>query len=120
MLTFLYPAAVEDADHISHGAQCAKVARHSECSECPCQGLHPQEDWVAVSDDSDEANDVLAVAGMGDGLTDEGYLTHCACGHTFEEHGCDASVDPIDFNRRAQLAVQIDLLLEVGVRAWPT
>lgn len=111
MLTFLYPSAVEDANHISYGAQCAKVARHSDCASCSCQGLHPQPDWQAVADDSDDANDVLAAAAENnDTLTDEGFLTVCACGHGVEDHGCDTV--PEEFGRRAALAVQIDALLE--------
>lgn len=111
MLTFLYPSAVEDANHISHAAQCAKVARHSECTSCSCQGLHPEPDWQAVADDSDDANDVLAaVAENNDTLTDEGFLTMCACGHGVEDHGCDTGLE--EFARRATLAVQIDNLLE--------
>lgn len=115
MLTFLYPSAVlvEDADHISYGAQCAKIARHSECASCSCSGLHPQPDWVAVADDSDEVNDVLAAAGSEEGLTDEGFLAYCACGHPVEDHGCDHAMDSEEFNRRVRLAVQIDALLEV-------
>jgi hypothetical protein len=116
MLIFLYPSAVEDANHISYGAQCAKVARHSECSSCSCQGLHPQAGWQAVADDSDDVNDVLAAAEMDERLNDEGFLTFCACGHGFEEHGCDTP-DSDEFGRRAALAVRIDALLEVCLRS---
>jgi hypothetical protein len=116
MLTFLYPSAVEDANHISTGAQCAKVARHSDCSSCACQGLHPQPDWQAVADDSDDANDVLATAETDERLNDECFLTICACDHGLEEHGCDTP-DSEEFGRRAALAVQIDAILEVCLRS---
>lgn len=75
--------------------------------------MHPHSDWQVVADDSDDANDVLAAASENnEQLTDEGFLTFCACGHGMEDHGCDT--DQIDFARRAALAVHIDALLEVS------
>jgi hypothetical protein len=50
-------------------AYSAKVARHSSCSR---QGLHPQSDWEAVTDVSDDVNEVLATAEIDERLTDEG------------------------------------------------
>ncbi|KAF8313145.1 hypothetical protein DL93DRAFT_2114496, partial [Clavulina sp. PMI_390] len=115
MVSFLYPSAIEDASHISYGAQCAKVSRHSLCTSCTCQGLHPQPDWQAVADDSDDADEVLAAAAeSGDLLTDEGFLNTCACGHGAEDHGCDC--DPEEFARKAALAVQIDSILYANGR----
>jgi hypothetical protein len=113
MLTFLYPGAVEDASLISYGAQCAKVARHSRCSSCRCRGLHPRPEWAAVADnsDEDEVTEVLDAVGTDDALTDDGFLAYCACGHPFEEHGCE---DTSDLVNRAAVAARIDAYLVVS------
>ena len=113
-LTFLYPSAVEDVDFISYGAKCAKIARHSPCASCDCEGLHPPPGWRAISDDSEDVADVLDAAGSSDALTDEGHLSYCDCTHSYEDHGCDESVDRAELSRRARVAVRIDQLLQVN------
>ncbi|KAF8331074.1 uncharacterized protein EI90DRAFT_2920645 [Cantharellus anzutake] len=112
--TFLYPSAVEEANSISYNAKRAKIARHSPCSAsgCTCLGLHPPPGWQAMADDSEDVGIVLDMAEFSEELTDEGHLKICDCGHSFEDHGCDDSIDLEEFNRRARAAVRIDELLE--------
>src|ERR1700744_801282 len=104
-LTFLYPSsAAEDVDSITYAAQCAKIARHSQCSSCDqCKGMHPPEGWVAITDDSEDAAAVLSRAqgeDGGDWMSEEGYLKMCACGHELMDHGVASEMDGEDFQRR--------------------
>jgi hypothetical protein len=113
--TFLYPSAVAEANSISYAAQSAKIARHSPCSSCACQGLHPPPGWRAISDDSEDVGDVLDMVDGSEFLTDEGHLKFCDCGHPYGDHGCDPTLDREEHSRRARVAVRIDEILEVRV-----
>lgn len=118
LFTFLYPSAVEDVNSISHGAQMAKIARHSPCSVegCRCQGLHPFSNWVAVTDDSEDVAEILELAETSSLLTEDGFLRYCECQHTVDDHG--GTTDHVEMTRRARVAVRIDQLLEVTETRW--
>ena len=66
-----------------------------------------------MPDDSEDVGDVLDLADGSDVLTDEGHLKFCNCGHSYEDHGCDAALDREEHSRRARVAVRIDEFLEV-------
>lgn len=114
-LTFLYPAAVKDVDLISFTAQRVKIARHSYCTACTCRGMHPPNGWTVITDDSEDAPMVIEQSEDLDELTDDGYMQICSCGHGFPEHGADEGTDASELRRKAKVAVQIDVLLEVNI-----
>ncbi len=67
-----------------------------------------------MADDSEDVGIVLDAVEFSEGLTEEGHLKICRCGHALEDHGCDDSLNRDEFNRRAKVAVRIDELLEAS------
>ncbi|KDQ21862.1 hypothetical protein BOTBODRAFT_98883 [Botryobasidium botryosum FD-172 SS1] len=104
--SFIYPSSL---DSLSGPAQLFRIARHSKCFACSCEGLHPQEGWIAQTEDSVNPIALLELDGP---LTDDGYLRFCACGHGWEDHGAGSEVGHEELKRRARVAYRIDELLE--------
>ncbi|KDN44416.1 hypothetical protein RSAG8_05463, partial [Rhizoctonia solani AG-8 WAC10335] len=111
-LTFLYPPASQPGD-FTFDARSVKIARHSNCSECECTGLHPPEGCaVVINNGSVEAQAALDEAEESTEVTEEGYWRMCACGDGIEDHGNGADVAPEEIQRRARVAIRIDELLD--------
>ena len=100
---FYYPSPTyEDEDAV----RAARIARYSQCSECPCAGLHPADDAeiiIVQFADEGEPNDAN---------------TMCECAHQWASHGAHSELTSSEFNRRARVALRIDETLEVYGRTY--
>ncbi|KAG9127816.1 histone acetyltransferase [Ceratobasidium sp. 392] len=115
-LTFLYPPASQPGG-FSFEERSVKIARHSNCSGCECQGWHPPEGCVVViANGSSEAQAALdeaeELAGQGADITEYGFWRMCACGDEIEDHGNVQDIPPEEIERRARVAIRIDEILE--------
>ncbi|KAG8890427.1 histone acetyltransferase [Tulasnella sp. 332] len=110
-LSFLYPAPTADISTLSNPARSIKVARHTHCSACTCQGLHPPDHIPVILDDSEDYQEALEQADQAEVPTDEGFWMLCECGHGWDEHGAGMDVPSIEMTRRTRVAMRIDELL---------
>ncbi|KAG8987280.1 histone acetyltransferase [Tulasnella sp. JGI-2019a] len=111
-LSFLYPTITEDINLLSNPARAIKVARHTHCSACNCQGLHPPAHIPVILDDSEDLPEALEQADQAEAPTDEGFWMICECGHGWDEHGAGMDVSMTEMVRRTQIAMRIDEILE--------
>lgn len=78
-----------------------RIARHSECSDCDCPGLHPSPD-----------NEVVIVELDGQAEITEDKAS-CECGHPWRSHGNINEMDEGEMMRLAKVALRIDELIDV-------
>lgn len=111
-LSFLYPAPTDDISTLSNPARSIKVARHTHCSACNCQGLHPPDHIPVVLDDAEDYQEAVEQADQAEAPTDEGFWMLCECGHGWDEHGAGMDVPRLEMVRRTKVAMRIDELLD--------